>query len=133
MVVKSCYFYLKIQVLIKTKPDLCLVIFLCISWFERWLMYSVLRVGWIFFFYHGIITKGSPSGSAIRNLLAMCEMQKRGWEDPLEEEIAIHSSILAWKIPRTEKTGRLQSMQLQRVQHDWVTKHRHTHYYKVFE
>ena len=44
-------------------------------------------------------------------------------EDPLEEEMAAHSSILAWKIPRAEEPGRLQSKELQRVGHDWVTKH----------
>ena len=38
-----------------------------------------------------------------------------GWEDPLEEEMATHSSIIAWKIPRTEG---LQAMGLQRVRHD---------------
>ena len=41
-----------------------------------------------------------------------------GWEDPLEEEMAIHSSILAWKIPWTEEPGGLQSMGLQRVRHE---------------
>ena len=41
-----------------------------------------------------------------------------GWEDPLEEGMAIHSSIFAWKIPWTEKAGGLQSMGLQRVRHD---------------
>ena len=41
-----------------------------------------------------------------------------GWEDPLEEEMATHSSTLAWKIPRTEEPGRPQSMGLQRVGHD---------------
>ena len=35
-----------------------------------------------------------------------------GWEDPLEEETATHSSVLAWEIPRTEEPGRLQSMGL---------------------
>ena len=40
------------------------------------------------------------------------------WEDPLEKEMATHSSILAWKTPWTEKLGRLQSMGLQRVGHD---------------
>ena len=39
----------------------------------------------------------------------------------LEEEIATHSSILAWKIPWTEKPGGLQSMGSQRVRHDWAT------------
>ena len=41
-----------------------------------------------------------------------------GWDDPLEEGMATHSSILAWKIPWTEEAGRLQSMGLQRVRHD---------------
>ena len=41
-----------------------------------------------------------------------------GWEDPLEKEMATHSSTLAWKIPWTEEPGRLQSMGLQRVGHD---------------
>jgi len=41
-----------------------------------------------------------------------------GKEDPLEKEMATHSSILAWKIPWAEKPGRLQSMGLQRVRHD---------------
>ena len=42
-------------------------------------------------------------------------------EDPLEKEMAIHSSTLAWKIPWTEKPGRLQSMGSQRIGHDWAT------------
>ena len=41
-----------------------------------------------------------------------------GWEDPLEKEMAAHSSILAWKIPWMEEPGRLQSTGLQRVGHD---------------
>ena len=41
-----------------------------------------------------------------------------GQEDPLEKEMAIHSSILAWKTPWTVEPGRLQSMGLQRVRHD---------------
>ena len=45
-------------------------------------------------------------------------VQSLGQEDPLEEEMATHSSILAWKIPRTEEPGRLQSMGLQGVGHD---------------
>ena len=46
-----------------------------------------------------------------------------GWEDPLEEEIATNSSILAWKIPWTEEPGGLQSMGSWRVGHDWVAEH----------
>ena len=45
-------------------------------------------------------------------------VQSLGQEDLLEKEMATHSSILAWKIPWTEKPGRLQSMGLQRVGHD---------------
>ena len=41
-----------------------------------------------------------------------------GWEDPLEKEMATHSSILAWRIPWTEEPGRLQSVVLPRVGHD---------------
>ena len=44
-----------------------------------------------------------------------------GQEDPLEEEMATHSSTLAWRIPWREEPGRLQSMGLQRVGHDWGT------------
>ena len=46
------------------------------------------------------------------------QVQSLGWEDPLEKEMATHSSTLAWKILWTEERGRLQSMGLQRVGHD---------------
>ena len=49
-----------------------------------------------------------------------------GQEDPLEKEMATYSSILAWKIPWTEEPGGLQSMGLQRVGHDVVTKQQHS-------
>ena len=56
----------------------------------------------------------------VKCLPAMQETQVRSLdqEDPLEKAMATHSSILAWKIPWTEKPGRLQSMGLQRVGHD---------------
>ena len=59
----------------------------------------------------------------VKNLPAVQETQvwSLGWEDPLEKEMATHSSTLAWKITWTEKPGGLQSMGLQRVEHDWVT------------
>ena len=41
-----------------------------------------------------------------------------GWEDPLEKGMATHSSILAWRIPRTEEPGGLLSMESQRIRHD---------------
>ena len=46
------------------------------------------------------------------------QVQSLGWEDLLEEEMAPHSSTLAWKIPWMEEPGRLQSMGSQRVRHD---------------
>ena len=49
------------------------------------------------------------------------------WEDPLEEGMATHSSILAWRIPWTEEPGGLQSMELQRVGHDWANTQTHRH------
>ena len=48
-------------------------------------------------------------------------VQSLGQEDPLEKEMAIHSSILAWRIPWMEKPSRLQSMRSQRVRHNWAT------------
>ena len=50
-------------------------------------------------------------------------VQSLGQEDPLEEEMATHSSILAWRIPWTEEPGGLQSMGLQRGKHDYMTEH----------
>ena len=56
----------------------------------------------------------------VKNLPAMQEtqIQSLGWEDPLEKGMATHSSILAWRIPWTEKPGGLQSIESQRVEHD---------------
>ena len=50
-------------------------------------------------------------------------------DDPLEKEMAIHSSILAWEIPWTEVPGRLQSIGLQRIKHD-LNKHTKKNYFK---
>ena len=63
-----------------------------------------------------------PSGSVVKNPFAVPEMQET-WvrsldqEDPLEKEMATHSSILAWRIPWTEELGGLESIALQRVRH----------------
>ena len=56
----------------------------------------------------------------VKNLPTMQESQVRslGGEDPLEKEMTTHSSILAWRIPRTEEPGGLQSMQSPGVEHD---------------
>ena len=61
---------------------------------------------------------------SIKHLPAMQEMWVRflGWKDPLEKEMATHSSILGWRIPWTEEPRKLQSMGLQRVGHHLVTK-----------
>ena len=61
-----------------------------------------------------------PDGSKVKNLPAMQETQvlSLGQEDSLEKGMATHSSILAWRIPWTEKPGGLQSMGSQRVGHD---------------
>ena len=53
-------------------------------------------------------------------------VQSLGWEDPLQDSLATHSSILAWRIPRTEETGGLQPMGSQRVRHDWMTNYTHS-------
>ena len=59
----------------------------------------------------------------VKHLSAMQEIQVQslGWKDPLEKEIAAHSSIIAWKVPWTVEPGRLLSMGSQRVGHDLVT------------
>ena len=58
----------------------------------------------------------------VKNLPAMQETQVRSlaWEDPLEKWMTAHSSILAWRNPWTEEPGRLQSMESERVGHNWV-------------
>ena len=66
---------------------------------------------------HNLVTQ------AVKNLPAIQDtrVQSLSWENPLEKEMATHSSILAWRIPWTEEPGRLQSMGSQRVRYDWVT------------
>ena len=62
---------------------------------------------------------GFPSNSGVKNLPAMQETWVRslGWEGPLEEGMATHSSMLAWRIPWTEESGGLQSIGLHGVGH----------------
>ena len=59
----------------------------------------------------------------VRNSAAVQETQVQylGGEDPLEKGMATDSSVLAWRIPWTEEPGELQSIQLERVGHDWLT------------
>ena len=51
------------------------------------------------------------------------QLSSLGWEGPLEKAVATHSSILAWEVSWTEEPGGLQSMEWQRVRHDWATEH----------
>ena len=70
--------------------------------------------------YWAAILLYSLVGETVKRLPAMRETRVRflGWEDPLEKEMAIHSSTLAWKIPWMGEPDRLQSMGSQRVGHD---------------
>ena len=66
------------------------------------------------------LIRASMVAETVKNLPAMQEtwVPSLGQEDPLEERMATHSSILAWRIPRTGEPGGLQSMRSQRVGHD---------------
>ena len=99
--------------------------------FIYYLVIYILYI-YIFFFrffsiigyYKALNIVGLPLvAQRVKRLRTMWEtrVQSLGWEDPLEKEMATHSSTLAWKISWTEKPGRLQSMGSQRVGHDWVT------------
>ena len=71
--------------------------------------------GWVTICYSQVVllVKNAPS-----NVLGVRDVVlSPGWEDPLEKEMATHSSILAWRIPLTEEPDRLQSIGLQRVGH----------------
>ena len=73
---------------------------------------------------YNMFVQGFPGGLALKNLPAMQVMQETcvqslGWEDPLEEGLATHCSILAWRIPWTKEPGGLQSKGSPRVGYDW--------------
>ena len=69
-----------------------------------------------------LFLRASLVAQRLKHLPPMRETQVRslGWEDPLGKEMVTHSSILAWRIPWTEKPGRLQSTGSQRVGHDFT-------------
>ena len=71
-----------------------------------------------FFFFFTLVAQ------MVKHLLGMQETQIRflGLEDPLEKEMATHTSTLAWKIPWTEKAGGLQSIEVKKSRHDLATK-----------
>ena len=72
--------------------------------------------------WHPYRYKTSLVAQTVKRLSTMWEtwVQSLGWEDPLEKEMAVHSSTIPWKIPWTEEPGRLQSMGSQRVRHEWA-------------
>ena len=90
----------------------CLVPDLTGNAFSFSLLRIIFAVGWT-----------SLVAQMVKHLPTMWETHVRSlsWEDPLEKEMATHSSTLAWKIPWTGKHCRLQSMGSQRVGHDWAT------------
>ena len=69
---------------------------------------------------HDTFMSGFPGGSVVKNPPANAghAVQSLGREVPLEKETATHSSVLAWEIPWTEESGKLQSMGSQRVGHN---------------
>ena len=83
---------------------------------------------WFIWYFSVSDRIASLMAQQLKHMPAMQEMQEvwvrfLGQEDPPQEAMAAHSSILAWRIPWTEETGRLQSKGPQRVRHDWATKH----------
>ena len=86
------------------------------------LCYTVGTLG-LLLLYILVVDVGFPSSTVVKNHLPMQETQEKwvqslGQEDPLEQEIETHSSILTWKIPWMEGPGGLQSMESRRVRHN---------------
>ena len=79
-----------------------------------------MKGNWIHFFSI-LYYMGFPGGSEMVKNLPVMQVRSLGQKDPLEKGMATHSSILAWRIQRTEKPGRLQSLRSQRGRHDWGT------------
>ena len=100
-------------------------------WYMHWLLKikDGISVGQESISWHGInwhmtsVLRDSLVAQMVKNLLAIRETWVRslGPKDPLEKEMATHSSILAWKILWTEEPGRVQSIGSQRVGHNWAT------------
>ena len=88
----------------------------------------------LFLYTFVYIFRGFPGGSDVKKLPAMQETRawSLGWEEPLEKEMAAHSSILAWRIPRTEAPGGLKLMKSQRVGLKWAANTFHFHFHRFF-
>ena len=89
-----------------------------------------VRLPWVEILF-SVCRGASLVAQLVKNLPALQETWVRflGWEDPLEEEMATHSSILAWEIPWTEEPGGLQTMGLQRVGQDLAAEDAHGMFY----
>ena len=87
----------------------------------KWCLSNIIIL--IFLSYDPVKGWASLVAQAVKNLSAMWEtwVQSMSWKDPLEKGTATYPSILAWRILWPEEPGRLQSMGLQRVRHNWVT------------
>ena len=100
-------------------------------WFQTFALTLMLIICKLYYpddLQRGPLTEAASSATlwtaaqTVKNLPAMRETWVRslGREDPLEEGTATHSSILSWRIPRTEEPGGLQSIGSQRIGHDWA-------------
>ena len=70
-----------------------------------------------------LVVKNLPLHSPDMQKMEETQVWSLSVEDPLEEEMATHSSILVGRIQQTEEPGQLQSMRLQRVRHNWASEH----------
>ena len=82
---------------------------------------SILRMSWPKYWSFSFNIIPSKEIPGLISFRMETWVQSLGWEDPVEKEMAIHSSTIAWKILWTEEPGRLQSMGSQRVGHNWAT------------
>ena len=107
----------------------CLEVTSCTEWYW-WLdkarsCVTVVSIVWVFAIWYSLAFQFGASLAAqrIKHLPAMWETRVRslGWEEPLEKEMATHSSTFAWRIPWTEDPGGLRSTGLQRFGHNWAT------------
>ena len=134
MILLRCYFCLFSFQAISLDP--------CrINYRHFWIWHSGLLLMWLIqiyfpvssvherltFSYGPFSSRASLVARMVKNPPAMLEtwVQSLGWEDPREEGMATHSSILAWRILWTKEPGGLQSMGSQRVEHDWATDNFH--------
>ena len=91
----------------------------------QWLNPGLPHCRWILYHLSHRELKTSLVTQMVKHLPTMREtrVHSLGWEDLLEQEMVIYSSILVWKIPWLDEPGKLQSMGLQRVGHNWETSH----------